>query len=202
MNNSQQIEKVKREFQAALNQGSERFRRAIIREIDYLYRKHGSGDLAAFLDEFQRYFNIPAPFRQAIIKDLSSAQEQIAELWQDYCEEAGVSFPDFGPNDFERMSALYKVDFSKIASDAGKVITNEIRRSIRSGAGYDALRSRLQKRSLGDAEMRTLAQTALAQFDNAMMFESPRQAASNYTTTMESSIQALSLIGDRYIHVY
>jgi hypothetical protein len=175
MTSRQQIEKIKRQFQASLEQNSPRYRRAVIRQIDYLYRRYGQDDLAGFLDVLDRLFDVPGAAKSSITRDLIDSQRQISELWREYYEESGVLFPDFDKNDFEKMSALYKVDFSKIKSGSREVIMNEIRRIARSGAGYDVLRSRLLKRSLGDAESRTLANTSLAQFDNAMMFEFAQQ---------------------------
>ncbi|MEW5800450.1 MAG: hypothetical protein AB1728_15755, partial [Bacteroidota bacterium] len=96
--------------------------------------------------------------------------------WKEYFEESGELFNVLDRNDFEKLQALYKVDFSQIKSNAREVITEEIRRTARAGEGYEVLRSRLRKRGLGEGEVRTLANTALAQFDNATMFEFAQQA--------------------------
>lgn len=175
MTSRQQIEKIKSDFQAKLEKNSPRYRRAIIRELDYLYKKHGKGDLQGFIDAVQKYFDIPGPEKALTIQALKESQQQISELWDDYFAESTDLFDAADPNTFEKLQALYKVDFSKIKSDAGEIITEEIRRTARAGRGYEVLRSRLLKRSLGEAQSRTLAQTALAQFDNATMFEFAQQ---------------------------
>ncbi|MFZ4620957.1 MAG: hypothetical protein ACOYNS_10380, partial [Bacteroidota bacterium] len=109
------------------------------------------------------------------IQALKESQQQISELWNTYFAESTDLFDTADPNTFEKLQALYKVDFSKIKSDAGTIITEEIRRTARAGKGYEVLRSRLLKRSLGEAQARTLAITALAQFDNGTMFEFAQQ---------------------------
>ncbi|NUN68843.1 MAG: hypothetical protein HUU02_03935 [Bacteroidetes bacterium] len=170
-----QIEQIKRDFQAKLEMNSPRYRRAIIRELDYLYRKHGRGDLQAFLSAVEIYFDIPATEKALTFEVFKKSQAQIAELWDQFFQESTDLFDAADPNLFEKMQSLYKVDFRKIRNGAGEIITEEIRRSIRQGKGYEELRSRLLHRSLGEAQSRTLAITALAQFDNGMMFEYAQQ---------------------------
>jgi len=175
MSSRQQIEQIKRDFQAKLEKNSPRYRRAIIRELDYLYRKHGRGDLQAFLNAVDKYFDIPATVKALTVEVFRQSQAQIAGLWSEYFQESTDLMDGADPNLFERLQSLYKVDFSKIRSDAGAIITEEIRRTARAGKGYEDLRSRLLRRSLGEAQSRTLAITALAQFDNGMMFEYAQQ---------------------------
>ncbi len=169
------IEKIKREFQANLEKNSSKYRRAIIRQLDYLYRKGNTQDLQSFLESVQKYFDIPATEKALVLKALTDAEAQITTLWDDYFAESVDLFDPIEPNIFEKIQALYKVDFSQIKSDARDVITNEIRRTVRAGKGYEVLRSRLLQKSLGEAQSRTLAITALAQFDNGMMFEYAQQ---------------------------
>lgn len=175
MDSRTQIERIKKQFLESLEKRSGKFNRAILRELDFLFRKSGSKDLSAFLDSVQKYFDIPAAERAAVISSVKESQRQIAELWAEYFAGGEDLFDGVDPNLFEKMQALYKVDFTKIKSDAGEIITKEIRRSVRAGKGYEDLRMRLLQRSLGEAQSRTLAVTALAQFDNAMMFEYAQQ---------------------------
>jgi hypothetical protein len=170
-----QIEKLKRDFQAKLEKNSPRYRRAIVRELDFLYRKHGKGDLQGFLESIDKYFDIPATEKALTVEVLRQSQAEISQLWDEYFRESTDLFDTADPNTFEKLQALYKVDFSKIKSDSGAIITEEIRRSARAGQGYEVLRSRLLKRSLGESQVRTLANTALAQFDNATMIEYAQQ---------------------------
>lgn len=181
MTSREQIEKVKADLARSLEKNSPRYRRAIVRELDFLFRKYGNDNIDIFMTVVEKKFDIPATAKTKIIKDLKEAQNRVAELWDEYFEETLPLTPsqkegEISRNDFEKMQALYKVDFKKIKNSTRDIIVQEIRRTARAGEGYDVLRSRLMKRSLGAGEASTLANTALAQFDNATMFEFAAQA--------------------------
>lgn len=176
MTQREQIEKLKQDFQASLENNSPKYRRAIIRELDFLYRKYGRENIDIFYTVVEKLFDIPATSKAEILKELKTAQAQIGQLWDGYFADSMELFNVMDANDFEKLQALYNVDFPKIKESTREIILKEIGRAARAEASYDVVRSRLLKRGLGDAEARTLANTALAQFDNATMFEFAKQA--------------------------
>ncbi len=162
-----------------LTDNAAKYRYAIVREVSYILRDFKSSDVADNLDEIinmiQQRFDIPASARTLIVGTLQDYQDGIATMWDDYFDEAGVDVT-LSKEDLDRMMALYQVEFAKIKQDTRDVIVEELRRSARANLGYEELRSRLMKRGLGAGEANTLANTGLAQFDNAYMQEISKRA--------------------------
>ncbi len=162
-----------------LSENAVKYRYAIMREVSLILRDYKSADIRENLDEIvnmvQQRFDIPASARNLIVESLQNYQDGIATMWDDYFDEAGVDV-SMSPEDLDRMMALYQVDFAKIKADTRDVIVEELRRSARASLGYEELRNRLMKRGLGAGAANTLANTGLAQFDNAYMQEISRRA--------------------------
>ncbi len=179
MNPRSQIEQIKAELAASLANNSPRFNRAVSRELMRLFAQTKNDNLS--LDDFiaiiENKFQIPAAAKGAIILDLRQAQKQIGKVWQTYfSEQLPVNSNQLSERDITNLLALYQVDFSQIRTAAKDIIIDELRRTARAGSGIEVLRSRLLRRGLAAGEARTLANTGLAQFDNASMFEMAQQA--------------------------
>ncbi|MFA6470118.1 MAG: hypothetical protein WCW35_14580 [Bacteroidota bacterium] len=186
----EEIEKIKSDLAKSIEKNSLQYKRAIIREMDFLFKKYGQDNIDILASVVKKKFNIPAAAMKTIMQELKKSQRQIGKLWLDYFHDTALSasegdaiiasaLQELGPNDYEKLIALYQVDFAEIKKSTREIIVNEIRRAAKAGKGYEVLRSRLTKRGLGDGEARTLANTSLAQFDNATMFEFAQQAGIN-----------------------
>ena len=172
-----QIEKIKDDMRLALEDNSGKFNAAIVRELDYLWRRYRSQALSLedFIWIIDQQFTIPATAKASIVNQLQESERKIGELWSQYFGDVS-NVEGLSATDLEKMLALYQVDFPKIAKATRQTIVDEIRRTARAGQGITVLRSALKKRGLGDGETRTLANTALAQFDNSTMFEFAKEA--------------------------
>jgi hypothetical protein len=168
------IKQIKANLSASLEANTPKYRRAIVRELEYLWsqaRDQGM-EFKDFVDVVKNKFSIPPSARAAIVADLQESQQQIMEVWGDYFSaELDAANIQLKQSDIDKMLALYKVDFSSIKSTAGDIIMEAIRKTARTGNGIEDLRSRLRTQSLGEGEVNTLANTALSQLDNASMHE-------------------------------
>ena len=177
-----QIEEVKAEFRTQIEADTLRFKRAVIREIDYAYRQiKNSGkdvDLSAIMEKVFRELRLSKSAQNILTKDVKAVQEQIATLHDIYFEDdlkAGkqITFTD---NDYEKLVAANQVDFSFVDDAMRDAVQKEFTKSINSDYSFSQLRSKLIKRDVGDATAYTQANTIVAQFDNAYMAENAQQA--------------------------
>ncbi|MEW6062536.1 MAG: hypothetical protein AB1600_11415, partial [Bacteroidota bacterium] len=77
MTSRDKIEQLKADLTRSLEQNSPKYRRAIIRELDYLFRKYGTENFDDFIEAIQRYFDIPASAKATIVNELKQTQQQI-----------------------------------------------------------------------------------------------------------------------------
>jgi len=173
-----EIENIKELLKQKLNSNSGAFLQSIIRDLDR--RKADIKDVLnddKNINDIIKNLGIPATQKSLIKAELEKAQSKIAKVYDDYFSELPGKITDA---DYEKMLAVHEVDFSQINKAERKIIEQEIKRAARAGYGYDTLRSRLKDRNICDANAKTLANTALAQFDNAYMFENAKQAGIEY----------------------
>jgi hypothetical protein len=174
------IETLKNDLSSSFENNVIVYKRAIIREIDYLwqtYKKQNQfASIKNFADYVMNFLNIPKAYRNTIVNDLNNAQTQIGDLWDEYFQDKTDLYK---PVDYEKMVAAYSVDFPKIDKDVRNSVVKEVRNLAKDNLSYEVLRTQLQKTSLGTSEISNLANTALSQFDNASMFEFAQQAGIN-----------------------
>jgi hypothetical protein len=164
-----EIERIKKAFASDAEEEALRYKRSLIRELDYIARQSGK-DIDEILRLTANQLRIKNTFLERIKNELIDAKEKISAIHDEY-----FSLP-FSQSEFDKISALFDIDFSSIKSVSGNIIEKELKRAIAGDYSYSALRSRLEKRGIGNVEANTLANTALAQFDNAYMFENAAQA--------------------------
>lgn len=196
------IESYKDELRKLIASDALKYKRAIIREIDYLYRnvKNSTSDqkLEDLFKIAMQRLKVPVSASKDIKKDLIDTQDKIAIVWDDYFTDvikAGevITFSD---NDYERLVATYSVDFGELDSKLKEGVGSEFKKAVRSEYGYNQLRSKLVKRDIGDFHSSTLANTAVAQFDNAYMVENSLQAGVQkflYDGTIKSNTRVFCL---------
>jgi hypothetical protein len=69
------------------------------------------------------------------------------------------------------IDAEYNVNFNKLDEAIMEKVKKLLRKNIVSKSGYEAFRNDLIKKGLSVKESSTLANTALSQYDNALMIE-------------------------------
>jgi SPP1 gp7 family putative phage head morphogenesis protein len=175
------IEDLKDKLAKQIESDVLRFKRAIIRQIDFLARKNkieGSVDIQKLARQITNQLRIPVVIQNLLVKDLKTTQEQIAEIWDLYFEKelkAGEQIT-FSDADYEKLRAAYKIDFSSVEDKLSFSVEQEFTKILRSDSSYSNLRSKLRQKDIGEFEASTLANTAVAQFDNAYMIENAQQA--------------------------
>lgn len=167
------IEELKAECRTKFTKDAEMIKAALLREIDYYYRRSDKGmSLHNFADIIFNNLKIPRSFKNKLNGDLMAIQRQIAEVWQDYfASEIGQR-----DLDYEKLLALYKVDFRKIEESIKKIVVAEIRKAETLKQGFSFLRNNLLDKGLGVKDSYTLANTALSQYDNNIHVEFALQA--------------------------
>ena len=177
-----QIEEVKDDFRKQIEADVLRFKRSVIREVDYAYRQlKNSGqdvDMQALLDKVFKRLRISKAAQNIITKDVKEVQAQIADIHDLYFEKdlkLGKEIT-FNNNDYEKLVAANQVDFSVVDKTIKDAVKTEFVKSIRDEYSFSQLRSKLIKRDVGDATAYTQANTIVAQFDNAYMVENAQQA--------------------------
>jgi hypothetical protein len=170
------IERIKQYFREQLATDAEKYKSSIIREIDFLYRSYRNQGGELTLEDFSKFaltkLNIPGGVQNLISSDLLNAEKDIASVWDKYFK----SLAPFEAPDYEKMLALYQVDFPEIRKELRKAFDLAIRKAVRADYGFDTLRKMLTKKNLGEATAKTMANTGMAQFDNSYMFENAKQA--------------------------
>jgi hypothetical protein len=175
------IEQLKDELARQIEQDVLKYKRAIIRQIDYIARKNkieGQVDIQKLSRQVMQQIKMPVVIQNLIVKDLKITQAQIAEIWDLYFEKdlkAGnvITFSDA---DYEKLRAAYQVEFSAIEDKLNFSVEQEFTKIIRQEYSYSRFRSELIKKDIGEFQASTLANTAVAQFDNAYMIENAQQA--------------------------
>ncbi len=174
------IELIKRDFAAQLQSDTLKYKRAVIREIDSLRRQMPDKDDKAyeqFAVQVLRYLKVPASIQSSILSGIKETQTQIIEIWDEYFNEKKVGDASLPLSiNYEKLIAAYSVDFTEIAGSTRDLVVKAFRESVNKEYGFETIRTKLLKMELGSNQVYTLANTAVAQFDNAAMFEFARQA--------------------------
>jgi len=180
MTHRTKIETLKTNIRKDIEKDILSYKRAVIREIDSLWRTFKVVSTNDDIETFARYLldnlNIPKGKVNAIIKELKTVQSNIADVWGDYFSEAS------GKNifvDYEKLVALHSVDFKEINKDIRNTVVKEFKESVNKNYNFETIRARLQKSNLSTSSIYNLANTAVSQFDNASMFEYALQAGIN-----------------------
>lgn len=174
------VESMKKEFAADLEAGKTQYIHAVIRSIDYEYRQYAKDneviDLKNFADKLLKRLKVPATTRMQISNELGDMQLKIGNLWKEMFEtETGIKIDE---RTTTNLLASYKIDFGDI--DLASTVEREAKIAVNKGEGYYDLRTALTKKNLGFGEVNTLANTAIAQFDNAAHIENAKQAGVIY----------------------
>lgn len=175
------IEQLKDALAKDIERDVLKYKRAIIRQIDYLARKNkikNQVDIQRLSRQVMQQIKMPVIIQNLIVKDLKLTQAQIAEIWDQYFEKdlkAGNTIT-FSDADYEKLRAAYQVEFSSIEDKLNFSVEQEFTKIIREEYSYNRFRSELLKKDIGEFQASTLANTAVAQFDNAYMIENAQQA--------------------------
>lgn len=178
------IEQLKEEIRNTLQNDTLVYKRAIIRELDYLWASYKNksqfGGIDKFADYVFNFLKIPYRFRDSILKELLTTQAHIVEVWDDYFNNEVLKnkAKELSIN-YEKLIAAYSVDFPSIDKEIRDAVVKEIRESVRNNYDFNIIRQNLQKTSIGTNKIYTLANTGVSQFTNATMFEFARQAGIN-----------------------
>jgi len=164
------IEQLKEQLREDILANGMQYKRAIIKQIDKLYRASGSNNIEDFASTFLRDFKLSDKDYKLLLGDLQTTQKQIAQTWDNHF--------DIPNGNYEKLIAVNSIDFSKtsLEDDVKKAVTNEAKKAINGDLGFDSLRQKLKNTGLGSDEAYTLANTALAQADNGYMAEVASQA--------------------------
>lgn len=174
------IESLKEEIRNTLQNDALKYKRAIIREIDYLWanfkNKNQYGNIEKFADFAMDFLKIPKANKFEILSDLKEVQLQIGEVWKNYFSDPSLSLRTPLRGDYEKLIASYSVDFPEIEKETRDFVVKTFNESVHKDYSFEIIRTNLLKKSLGSDQVYTLANTAIAEFDNASMFEFARQA--------------------------
>lgn len=175
------IEDLKDKLAKQIEQDVLKYKRAIIRQIDFLARKNkieGQVDIQKLARQVMQQIKMPVIIQNAIVKDLKVTQAEIADIWDLYFEKeikAGEQIT-FSDADYEKLRAAYKIDFSSVEDKLNFSVEQEFTKILKSDSSYSNLRNELRKKDIGEFQASTLANTAVSQFDNAYMIENAQQA--------------------------
>ena len=161
------IQYWKRYAREQLNTNAAQFERAIVREIAYLRQKYDAYSLEDIKKAIQEHMKVPAGQKVVINEIVNKAQDEIKSIWDSKFAEMGI---------YENVKAYQKVNFAQLREDHRETLTRELREAIRRDFNYPQFRQRLLKKQITNHHARTLANTAVAQYDNAYMHEVSAQA--------------------------
>jgi len=166
---------IKSDFEKQFNADLEAYKKAIIREIIYLKQKYNIQDMDELASIVLKHFKFPAQEQIRMNILVKDTMRQIGEVWDNYFAGAQNVVP-LQDGDYEKILAAYgiKWDFDQINKKHRRILMEEMQRAARADYGFETLRRRLIKRSVPDAA--TLANTSVAMFDNAYMFENAQAA--------------------------
>lgn len=160
------IEAEKAAIREMLTKHSSILRRRIIREVEAIRKKHPEASLEDMIKAVRKEFRLPAYEKNFIEAEIRAHQKRIAAIW----DSPQSPIPFGRATDFERILAAYKVDFHDIEEQHRDAVIGAFRAAIRNDWDYERFRKDvLSHRDLGMAQARTLAHTAVRQFDNGYM---------------------------------
>lgn len=165
---------IKADARRTIKSDALKFKNAIIREIDYLWRTSDKTQgIQNFAEKVLKDLQVPKAQKKHLIMHLKNTQLRIAELWDEYFDSLTREYKS---NDFEKLLSLYSVDFPNLEADLYKTLRTQLTKSIHSNHSFETLRTNLQNSGLGIKQSYTLANTALSQFDNASHVQFAEQA--------------------------
>ncbi|TAK59415.1 MAG: hypothetical protein EPO24_07710 [Bacteroidetes bacterium] len=193
------INTIRERVAVDLAENAMQYKRALLREIDALWRASGGTStslsvtereerLEVLIKKVSAQFKIKPAAQKLLTDEVKQAQAEIKEVWADYFRDRAVS-PASGinsehgagviklkPGEYEKLRSLYKVDFKGLQDEQREIIMEEVRKAVGAGKGFTDLRDALGKRGMGAAHAETLANTSLAAFDNAIHVEFATQS--------------------------
>lgn len=143
------------------------FERSLVRELSYLVKKHNIKDLEELTDVIQKELKVPANQQNVINDIVNRAQRKIKNVWD-------MEFAR--KNIYEQVEAYYSVNFAQLSKDYRKSLMSNLKKAIDEGLNYPQFRQKLLKMKITHHHAETLANTAVAQYDNGYMHEVCAQA--------------------------
>lgn len=178
-NHRKKIQQLKLELSLAIADDAVRFKRSIIRQLDFEHRRLKSSGVEVSLEELfertMRRLRVPLTAKTEIQSDLNKTKDAIATQWDEAFKNTPAA-EQVTNEDYEKIVASTAIDFNEIEDTLKESIENEFRKMIKSDVSYNVLRSALLKKDIGDSTASTLANTKIAQFDTAYMVENASQA--------------------------
>lgn len=167
------IEHHKAAFDKTLMQEIAAYRRAVVRQLYNLNKYNKTpDDMRKLRDLFLRRFKYSPVLEKTVMFEFETAQKQIAATWNDFYK--GQTGKVLTKEQYNKLIAAQAVDFGELEGDDRDRILKALKQAVNRGETFTELRARLVNSGLGNA--RTIANTALAQFDNAYNLESAQQA--------------------------
>jgi len=169
------IEQLKEQLRKGIIANGMQYKRSIIKQIDKLYRASGSTSLDSFAADFMREFKLTNKEQQLLVGDLKETQKRIASAWDEYFNQSPTA-------NYEKLIAVNSIDLSKtsLEDDVKDKVNNELKKAVSGDYGIESVTKKLTNTGIGSHEAYTLANTALAQFDNGYMAEVASQAGVIY----------------------
>jgi hypothetical protein len=168
------VEQIKQEFRQQIYNDADKYKRSIIREIETQYRLNTGATLPQVQDKVLKQLKVSASFKQQLIQEINSTDKEISSVWKDYFKK--LSRKEFIPADYEKLVSAAKVNFNTLDVTLNSALKKEFTKAISGEFNFETLISNIKKHDVGDAQAYTLANTSVAQFDNAYHSESAQQA--------------------------
>lgn len=201
------IELLKEDVRITLEHDAVVYKRAIIREIDSLWRGYNLQTTQPSIERFAEYvfhfLKIPRSYRLTILADLQETQKQIASVWDDYFKKELTS--NYKAVDYEKLIAAHSVDFPSIDKGIRDQAVKAFRESVNKNYSFETIRTNLQKTTIGTNQIYTLANTSVSMFDNSAMFEHALSAGINefkYDGTLQPNSRIFCVEHFQKIYTY
>lgn len=164
----QELERIKRQARAELEANSVKFSRAIVREIGALMKRYDITEIDGLADVIRKRFHLPAAERAIMEEIVTKAQEDVTNVWNDYFTAHQIGY--------EGIKVIERIDFGQLRKDHQDVLINELKAAVKRGLKYNDIRMNLIQKKVGVFHATTLANTAIAKYDNGYMHEVCHQA--------------------------
>jgi len=163
-----ELEQIKRMARAELEANTQKFTRAIVRELGALMHRYDITELDELAEAVRKRFHLPATER-AILEDIvKRAQADMTDIWNDYFSTNKIGY--------EGIKVIEQIDFGQLRNDHRDAILTELKNALKRGLKYSDVRANLIKKKIGAFHATTLANTAIAKYDNGYMHEVCHQA--------------------------
>lgn len=174
---------LKKKLSLEIERNQSTYINAILREIENRYiRKYGVDNVDEnILKRLINELNIKLPNSQVkmLTSKITGSQQLISEVWQNYLPEF-ENVSSVVERIGEQLQSVHSVDMPSLEPIINASIKTEFKRAIAAGYGYDTIRTRLRNSGMGYAAASTLANTAIAQYDNDVLVKSAEEAGINY----------------------